>query len=318
MSRPCIVVALGGNALLRSGERPTVDRHEANVGRAVAAIAPLAEDHDLLITHGNGPQIGMLNAQHGDVEYPLDVVGAETEGMLGYLLERQLRNALPERRLVTVLTQVEVDGGDPAFGEPDKPVGRTLSREQAEKLAGERGWSFRKVNGGCRRIVPSPQPLEIMQLDTIRLLLDAGVIAICAGGGGIPTVRRADGTLAGVEAVIDKDRVSALLARAVGARMLLLLTDVDAVYENWGERNERRIGCIAPEALEDMDFEAGSMAPKVEAAAEFVRTTGRPAAIGRLEDAALVVSGDRGTRVTVRGNEPVDDPQSSDQEQGKT
>lgn len=298
MSRPRIVVALGGNALLRSGERPSVARQEANVSKAVAAIAPLAEDHDLLVTHGNGPQIGILSAQHGDAQYPLDVVGAETEGMIGYLLERQLRNALPERRLVTVLTQVEVDGDDPAFDEPSKPVGRPLARAAARKLSRERGWSFREVDDGCRRIVPSPRPLAVIQLETLRLLLDAGIIGICAGGGGIPTVRRADGTLAGVEAVIDKDRVSALLAHALGAQMLLLLTDVDAVYENWGEPNERRIGCVSPEALEDMDFEAGSMAPKVEAAVEFARASGASAAIGRLEDAGLIVAGARGTHVT--------------------
>lgn len=305
MSRPHLVVALGGHALLRSGERPTVDRQESDVRQAVAAIAPLAEDHDLLVTHGNGPQIGVLSAQHGDAQYPLDVVGAETEGMIGYLLERQLRNALPERRLVTVLTQVEVDGDDPAFGEPGKPVGRPHAREAAERLSREDGWSFTEVDGGFRRIVPSPRPREIVQLETLRLLLGAGVITICAGGGGIPIVRRADGGLAGAEAVIDKDRVSALLARCLGAAMLLLLTDIDGVYEHWGGQNERRLGRVAPEALEEMEFEAGSMAPKVEAAVEFARATGRCAAIGRLEDAALIAAGERGTHVgtTIRSKE---------------
>lgn len=308
MSRQRVVVALGGNALLRSGERPTVEHQARNVERAVAALAPLAEAHDLLLTHGNGPQIGLLSAGHGDSRYPLDVVGAETEGMIGYLLERQLRNALPDRRLVTLLTQVEVDGDDAAFHEPTKPVGRPLPREEAERLSDELGWAFKAVDGGFRRVVPSPEPLRIVQLEVLRLLVEAGVTAICAGGGGIPMVRRADGTLQGVQAVIDKDLISALLAGSLDAGMLLLLTDVDAVYENWRQPDERRIGRIAPDALADMDFETGSMAPKVHAAVAFVRATGRPAAIGRLEDATSIVSGARGTHVTVTGSVPVAEP----------
>lgn len=299
MDRERIVVALGGNALLRSGQRPTVEQQERNVAKAVAAIAPLAEHHDLLVTHGNGPQIGVLDAQHRGASYPLDVVGAETEGMIGYLLERQLRNALPDMRLATLLTQVEVDGDDPAFDAPAKPVGQAVSRDDAGRLADERGWSFREADGGCRRIVPSPAPRDIVQLDILRLLVEAGVMAICAGGGGIPIVRNPDGSLDGVEAVVDKDRVSALLARRLGADRLLLLTDVDAVYENWQQEDERKLERVTPDTLAGMDFEAGSMRPKVEAAADFARETGRPAAIGRLEDAAAIAAGERGTQVSV-------------------
>ena len=298
-----IVVALGGNALLRRREPMTAKTQRENVKRAVAALLPLFEaGHQLVITHGNGPQVGLLALQAeagpADGAYPLDVLDAESEGMVGYLIEQELGNVLPEGRLVaTLLTQIRVDRRDPAFRRPMKPIGPVYSRSDAERLAQARGWAVAQDGSGWRRVVASPRPLQVLEARVIELLVSQGVAVICAGGGGIPVIELSDGTLAGVEAVIDKDLASALLARQLGADHLMLLTDVDGVYLNWGTPAARLIRRAGIGALNAGDFAPGSMGPKVEAAAGFTAETGRPASIGRLEDAALILAGRAGTRV---------------------
>jgi carbamate kinase len=300
-----ILVALGGNALLRRGEPMTAATQRENVRRAVAALLPLLEaGHGLVITHGNGPQVGLLalQAATGPAEsaYPLDVLGAESEGMVGYLIEQELDNALPAGRLVaTLLTQVLVDRRDPAFRRPTKPIGPVYERAQAERLAQERGWTIAQDGNGWRRVVASPRPVQVLEARVIELLLSHNTILVCAGGGGIPVLERSDGGLVGVEAVIDKDLASALLARQLGADHLLLLTDVDGVYLDWGSAAARRVRRAGPAALNPADFAAGSMAPKVEAAGGFAAETGRPASIGRLEDAAAILRGTAGTTFDV-------------------
>ena len=298
-----IVIALGGNALLRRGEPMTADTQRANVRRAVAALLPLFEaGHQLVITHGNGPQVGLLALQAAagpkDGAYPLDVLDAESEGMVGYLIEQELDNALPGGRLLaTLLTQILVDRRDPAFRHPTKPIGPIYDKAQAEKLARARGWAVAEDAKGWRRVVASPRPLQILEARVIELLVSQGVTVICAGGGGIPVHERSDGTLAGVEAVIDKDLASALLARQLRAEHLMLLTDVDAAYLGWGTDVAKAIERAGVGALNPEDFAAGSMAPKIEAAAGFAAETGRPASIGRLQDAALILTGAAGTRI---------------------
>jgi carbamate kinase len=295
-----VVAALGGNALLRRGEPMDSEVQRRNVARAAEALAPIARDHTLVVTHGNGPQVGLLALQaaayQGVAPYPLDVLGAESEGMIGYLVERELRARLPDRQVVTLLTQVEVDRSDPAFARPTKPIGPVFDRERGERLARERGWTMTAENGGLRRVVPSPEPLRIVELPAIALLVEAGAIVVCAGGGGIPIVVDESGSSRGVEAVIDKDLAAALLARELASDVLLLLTDVDAVYLDWG-RSQRPLTRATPVELRRHRFAEGSMGPKVEAACRFVEATRRRAAIGRLEDAAAVLAGSAGTQV---------------------
>lgn len=309
---PVIVVALGGNALLRRGEPLTIAHQRGNVRVAADALAPLATSARLVITHGNGPQVGLLalQAAAGESEgipgAPLDILGAESEGMIGYLLEQELGNRVrKEQRIATLLTQVEVDPADPAFRVPTKPIGPVYPREVAERLAAARGWSIAPDGAGMRRVVPSPRPLRIVGTEVIRILLDHDVLVICAGGGGIPTIRLpdpgpagGDGLLTGVEAVVDKDRAAALLAITLGADAFLMLTDVDAVIAGWGTPEARPIAHAAPDGLLALGLPAGSMGPKVEAAATFVHATGRPAAIGALADAGAILRGERGTQVT--------------------
>ena len=297
-----IVVALGGNALLRRGEPPTADNQRRNVQVAAAALAPLARAHQLVITHGNGPQVGLLALQGAAVPaaeaYPLDILDAETEGMIGYLIEQELVGLLPAgQQCATLLTQIEVDPHDPAFHSPDKPIGPVYDAAQARRLARERGWSVARDGEHFRRVVASPRPLRILEFGVIDQLVAQGVVVICAGGGGIPVVRRADGSLVGVEAVIDKDAASALLAHELDADALLLLTDVDAVYRDWGTARASPLHRVTPETLRRHSFAAGSMAPKVEAACTFVERGGRLAAIGALADAEAILRGAAGTRV---------------------
>ena len=296
-----VVVALGGNALLRRGQRADAGKQRANVAAAVRAIAGLAGEHELVVTHGNGPQVGLLALQaeaYRDVApYPLDVLGAESEGMIGYVLEQELMNALPGRPVATLLTQMRVDAGDPAFAHPSKPIGPIYDRATAERLAGERGWSIAPDGQSYRRVVPSPEPREVLELDTIRRLVDAGVLVVCGGGGGIPVVVDGDGRIDGVEAVVDKDLAAALLAERLGASALLLLTDVPAVVDGWGGPDPTAIGRATAAWLRERDFAAGSMGPKVEAACRFVETTGGRAAIGALDDAARLLTGEAGTLV---------------------
>jgi len=290
-----LVIALGGNALLRRGEPLTAETQRLNVQRAAEALAPLAAGHELVITHGNGPQVGLLATQGSG--NPLDVLDAETEGQIGYLLELALRNHLPARRCATLLTQVEVDAGDPAFREPTKPIGPQVDADRAAQLQREHGWQLARDGDRWRRVVASPRPRRILEPAVIELLVEQGVIVICAGGGGIPVVLRADGSYAGVEAVIDKDHASALLARELRADGLLLLTDVDAVYTGWSTPAAQALRSVTPAQLRQFDFEPGSMGPKVAAACDFVAATGGFAAIGWLVDAAAVLRGTAGTRV---------------------
>jgi carbamate kinase len=296
-----IVVALGGNALLRRGEPADADTQRRNVTVAVDALAELAAFHELIITHGNGPQVGLLALQAaagGPVApYPLDVLGAETEGMIGYLLDQELVNALGTRPVATLLTQVIVDPHDAAFERPTKFIGPVYTKEHAEQLASTRGWSVAADGEHWRRVVPSPEPRGIVELSTIKLLVEAGVVVVCVGGGGIPVVVDRDGRLRGVEAVIDKDRAAALLARGLDADALLLLTDVEAIEADYGRGDAAAIERATPAELRALDLPAGSMGPKAEAAAWFVETTGGRAAIGSLRDARAVLEGTAGTTV---------------------
>jgi carbamate kinase len=296
-----LVIALGGNALLRRGERPDIEVQRTNVRTAARSIACVARDVEIVVTHGNGPQVGLLalqaEAYRGARPYPLDVLGAESEGLIGYLIEEELRNELPGRDIATLLTQVIVDPTDPAFEKPTKPIGPAYSQAAARRLAASRGWTV-GADGRCwRRLVPSPEPRRIVEISAIRLLVEAGVIVICAGGGGIPVVADAAGGLRGVEAVVDKDLAAALLASDLRADGLVMLTDVDAVYEAWGTPAAGPIRTISSGRLRSMAFAAGSMAPKVEAGSRFVEGGGRFAAIGGLAELEAVLAGRAGTTI---------------------
>ncbi|ANF24599.1 carbamate kinase [Stutzerimonas stutzeri] len=299
-----IVIALGGNALLRRGEPLSADNQRENVRTACSQIARISPGNELVIAHGNGPQVGLLalqGAAYTDVPvYPLDVLGAETEGMIGYIIEQELGNLLPfEVPFATLLTQVEVDAADPAFANPSKPIGPVYSREEAERLASEKGWHIAADGDRFRRVVPSPRPKRIFEIRPIRWLLEKGSVVICAGGGGIPTVYDQNGHLQGVEAVIDKDLCSALLAEQLEADLLVIATDVDGVYLDWGTPQQRRINEAHPDQLELLGFAAGSMGPKVQAACEFARNTGKAAVIGSLADIEAIVQGRAGSRVSL-------------------
>lgn len=299
-----VVAALGGNALLRRGQALTAENQRENARVAAAALAELVgAGHDLVVTHGNGPQVGLLALQglayKPDELYPLDVIGAETDGMIGYLIEQELENALGgDRTVATLLTQIRVDPGDPAFGKPTKFVGPVYDKAKAEEMAARHGWSIAQDGEHWRRVVASPAPVEIPDLTAIRQLLAHGTIVICAGGGGIPVVARADGGLTGVEAVIDKDAASALLAEALGADALLMLTDVEGILRDFATDRARPIDRLSPGEAKALDLPAGSMGPKAAAAARFVSSrAGRVAGIGRLGDALAILEGRAGTRV---------------------
>jgi carbamate kinase len=300
-----VVVALGGNALLQRGEPLTTEMQRTNVRKAAPALAAIAADHELVLSHGNGPQVGLLALQaaaYTDAEpSTLDVLGAQTQGMIAYVLEQELRNCFPAtERFATILTMVEVDKDDPAFANPTKFVGPIYTEEVAKKLAEEKGWPIRKDGDSWRRVVPSPRPQHIFELETIRALVDLDIVVICTGGGGIPTlVTETDGKpiLSGVEAVIDKDFATELLAREIDADLYVMATDVDAVYADWGTPDQRRLDEVTPQELRALNFPAGSMGPKVEAAALFVEATGRRAAIGGLSDIEQIVKGTAGTQV---------------------
>ena len=307
-----IVVALGGNALQRRGEPMTVDGQRANIAVAARALAPTAMEHELVITHGNGPQVGLLALQaaaYDDVsDYPFDVLGAQTEGMIGYLIEQELGNLLPfDKPIATMLTMTEVDPADPAFTNPTKFVGPVYSEADAERLAQTRGWSVRQDGQLWRRVVPSPAPVRIFESRPVQWLLQQGCVVVCAGGGGIPTMYRpGTRTLIGVEAVIDKDRASAVLAEGLAADLLVVATDVEAVYLEWGTPEQVAIAAAHPDALKDDLFPAGSMGPKVEAAARFARNTGHPAVIGSLADLEAMIAGRAGTVIDVNVDGVVD------------
>ena len=281
-----ILVALGGNALLRRGQSADAATQRRNVEDAAVVLSELAAEHDLVIAHGNGPQVGLLALQSESYRsvhpYPLDVLGAESEGMVGYLLELALRNQIPDRDIATLLTETTVDADDPAFEEPTKPIGPVYSGAEAARLRAERGWVIGRDGDRFRRLVPSPEPQAISELRPLRLLVDAGVLVICAGVGG----------------VVDKDLTAALLARRLDADLLLMLTDVDAVHLGWGTERDHALREATVDQLRERDFAAGSMAPKVEAACRFVEATDGTAAIGALGDAVRVVGGDAGTLVS--------------------
>jgi carbamate kinase len=302
-----VVVSLGGNALLRRGQPMTAENQRINVRRAVAAISEvIAAGHRIVISHGNGPQIGLLALQSAACQarqgYPLDVLGAETEGGIGYMIEQELENILPKQQQVAaLLTQIEVDPHDPAFQNPTKPIGPVYSKTDAERTAASTGWVFKPDGDKYRRVVPSPKPQHIPDVSVVRILINHGVIVICAGGGGIPVVRSPNGGLIGIEAVIDKDWASALLAQELGAGFLLLLTETDAVYEGWGTPQRNPIRHASPEQLRKYNFAEGSMGPKVEAACAFVEASGGSAGIGSLSDALSILQGKAGTSIKKNG-----------------
>jgi carbamate kinase len=299
-----VVVALGGNALLRRGEPMTAEVQRANCRIAAKALAPVAQHHQLVLTHGNGPQVGLLALQaqaYTAVEpYPLDVLGAQTEGMIGYMLEQELGNLLPmEVPLATILTMVEIDPADPGFSDPTKFVGPVYDRAEADRLAGAKGWTFKQDGAKWRRVVPSPLPHRIFEIRPIKWMIEKGTVVICAGGGGIPTAYASDGTrtLGGIEAVIDKDLASELLARELEADVFVMATDVDGVYLDFGTANQRRLDRVTAAELRQQKFPAGSMGPKVQAALQFVEKTGGRSAIGALQDIEGIVEGTKGTNI---------------------
>lgn len=297
-----LVIALGGNALLRRGQPLTAENQRTNIRAAANRIARVAEGNQIVIAHGNGPQVGLLALQAAsyiDVPaYPLDVLGAQTEAMIGYVIEQELGNLLPaEQPMATLLTMVEVDPADPAFAHPTKPIGPVYEREQAEELAAAAGWTIAPDGDGYRRVVASPEPQQIFEIGPIRQLLEHGTIVVCAGGGGIPTAFQPDGSLAGVEAVVDKDATAAMLAADLDADLLVIATDVDGVYTYWGSPEQQLLREVTADRLERLDMAAGSMGPKVRAAARFARATGRPAVVGSLDVLDELVLGTSGTRV---------------------
>jgi carbamate kinase len=301
-----VVIALGGNALLRRGEAMTADNQRANVRIAARALAPVAAEHQLVIAHGNGPQVGLLALQGAAYEkvetYPLDVLGAQTEGMIGYMIEQELGNLLPfERPFCTMLTMIEVDPGDPAFKNPTKFIGPVYGKQEADRLATEKGWAFKQDSDKWRRVVASPEPKRIFELRPIKWLLERNTIVIAAGGGGIPTMYEpgADRKLVGIECVIDKDLASELLARELGADVFVMLTDADAAYVDWGKPTQKAIRHASPAALGTFSFAAGSMGPKVDAACRFAAATLKKAAIGALPDVEKILAGQAGTTISV-------------------
>ena len=299
-----IVIALGGNALLRRGEEMTADNQRENIRIAARALAPIIEEHEVVISHGNGPQVGLLSLQSAAYkeveEYPLDILGAQTQGMIGYMIEQELGNLLPiEKPIASILTMVEIDPEDPAFSNPTKPIGPVYSEKDAKQLAENKGWDIKRDGEYWRRVVPSPEPHRIFELRPIHWLLEKGTVVICAGGGGIPTSYVKKGKLEGVEVVIDKDRASSLLAFELDADLLIMATDTDGVYTDWGGDSQEIISKTTPEEIGQYTFDKGSMGPKVEAACTFVERSGQRAVIGSLNDLKKMVDNLAGTQFTL-------------------
>ncbi len=300
-----IVIALGGNALLRRGEEMTAENQRENIRIAAKVLAPIIEKHEVVISHGNGPQVGLLSLQSAAYkeveEYPLDILGAQTQGMIGYMIEQELGNHLPvEIPIASILTMVEIDPEDPAFSNPTKPIGPIYDEKEARNLAKLKGWDIKQDGDYWRRVVPSPEPHRIFQLRPIHWLLEKGTVVICAGGGGIPTSYKDNGKLEGVEVVIDKDRASSLLAFELEADLLIMATDTDGVYLDWGDDSEKIISKTTPEEISKYSFDKGSMGPKVEAACSFVERSGQRAVIGSLKDIEKMVSGISGTQFLLK------------------
>jgi len=296
-----IVVAIGGNALLKRGEPPGIANQRRNMADAALALAGIAREHEMILVHGNGPQVGLLaleaDAYKEAEPYPLDVLGAESQGMIGYVIEEAMRRAMPEREVAALLTQSLVDPADPAFAAPSKPIGPVYDEATAKALAAERSWSVAPDGKAWRRVVASPAPRRIVEIETIRRLMKSGVLVICAGGGGIPVRDAPGGGFEGVEAVIDKDLAACLLALALGAECLLILTDVDGVHADWGKPGQQLLKSVSAGDLDPASFAAGSMRPKIEAVRRFALETGHPALIGNLDDAGAVLAGEAGTRI---------------------
>ena len=298
-----VVVALGGNALLQRGQELNAENQRENIRVAASELAHVHRDHQLIIAHGNGPQVGLLalmDAHYTAVDpYPLDVLGAETIGMIGYMIEQELGNIIPyDDPIVTVITQVLIDPDDPAFQHPTKHVGPIYDPIEAHRLQQEKGWAMAPDGEYFRRVVPSPLPQRIIEISAIRLLVDNGVVVICAGGGGIPTAYDKERKLYGVEAVIDKDLASGLLAKSLDAEMFVMLTDVPNVFVDYGGENQKAVKAAHPVALMELEFAAGSMGPKVAGACKFVRDTGMRSAIGRLSDLTGIMDGVSGTLIS--------------------
>ena len=297
-----VVAALGGNALLQRGQPLTAQVQRENVKVAARALAEIVKaGHQLVITHGNGPQVGLLALQNDAYtpgeSYPLDVLGAQTAGMIGYLIEQEMENALQHScPIVTLLTQVVVDLNDPAFSKPTKYIGPVYSQAEAEQRAVKSGWQIAQDGDKWRRVVASPQPLEIPDLQVLQLLVAQGAVVICNGGGGIPVIRDADNNLQGIEAVIDKDLSSAFLAKQLGADALLLLTDVEAVYQGFGTPEAQPLSALTIAESHELNLPAGSMGPKINAACSFAESGGF-SAIGRLSEALALLSGQAGTHI---------------------
>ncbi|MGV9775106.1 carbamate kinase [Streptosporangium sp. NPDC003464] len=305
-----VLVALGGNALLRRGERPDADTQQENLRLSVTSLAKLAERHELIITHGNGPQVGVLaleSTQDPNLTrpYPLDTIVAETQGMIGYWMLQALQNALPGRQVAALVTQTLVSAVDPAFENPTKFVGEVYDQDEAEKLAREYGWTVKQDGRHWRRVVPSPAPQRVVETRLIRRLIRDDILTICAGGGGVPVIRNDKGQLQGVEAVIDKDLTGSVLAEALEADVFMMLTDVPRVARHFGTPRQEEIAHTTPYQLRAEEFPAGSMGPKVEAACRFVETTGDMAAIGRLDEAGQILEGEAGTIVTPNATWPL-------------
>ena len=298
-----IVIALGGNALLARGDKPDAAIQLAHLGTAAEAIAPLAAHHDVVICHGNGPQVGMLSLESETDHvltrpYPLDDLVAQTQGMIGYWLAQALHNAGVKKPVLGLITQTLVEAADPAFAAPTKFVGPGYARDRAQLLAHRHGWTIAADNGRWRRVVASPEPLRIVEQDSITRLLDAGSVVICGGGGGAAVIESIAGQLSGVDAVVDKDYVASLLGIAVGAQRLLVLTDVSAVMAHYGTPEATPLTALDPDDLGGMVFPTGSMGPKIEACRRFVTATGYPATIGALADAQALLAGTAGTTIT--------------------
>ena len=291
--KPTLVVALGGNALLKRGEPLEAEIQRQNIELAARTIAGLTVNWRVVLVHGNGPQIGLLALQNSAYDkvtpYPLDVLGAESQGMIGYMLQQALKNSLPQR-------EVKVDATDPAFSNPTKYIGPVYNEDQAKTLAAEKGWGFKADGSYFRRVVPSPQPKRIVESDAITALIQRDHLVICNGGGGVPVVEKANG-YRGIEAVIDKDLSAALLAYQIGADALLILTDADAVYLDWGKPTQRPLAQVTPELLRGMQFDTGSMGPKVAACCKFVEACNGIAGIGALVDGAEILAGNKGTLI---------------------
>lgn len=292
-----VVVALGGNALLRPGDVPDAAMLRRRATEAAEDVAVVAAGNDVILVHGDGPQVGILAQGEGAGTWPLDLVGAEAVGLVGYLLAQALGNALPGREVAAILTQVRVDPSDPAFADPDKPIGPWYATEGEARDGVPGRCTVVHREGGWRRVVASPRPNSVVEVDAIRTLVDAGTVTVCGGGGGIP-VADGRGGLRGVDAVVDKDHTAALLASQLGADVMLFLTDVDGVHLGWGTPEPRLVRHAGPTELAANDFEPGSMGPKVEAACGFVAASGARACIGRVGEAAALLRGESGTVVS--------------------